>query len=142
MGKIRGNILEKFSTFVRPTKEIPDEVVTLTGITQDMVEDAPSIRHVIKDFYDFTRGTILSGHNAIGFDMKFIRKEGENYGLEFDNEVIDTMKEAQASRKLKISKFNLGAVVKALGLTLEGAHRAWNDAYATAQVLLKLNEVD
>ena len=62
---------------------------------------------VIKDFYDFTRGTILSGHNAIGFDMKFIRKEGENYGLEFDNEVIDTMKEAQASRKLKISKFNL-----------------------------------
>lgn len=137
-----GNIIEKFSTFVKPTKKIPYEVVELTGITQDMVEDAPPIEYVIKDFYEFTRGCVLSGHNVIGFDIKFIRREGEAMGLEFDNEIIDTMKEAQASRKLKITRFNLGAVVKALGLVLEGAHRAWNDAYATAQVLLKLNEVD
>ncbi|MBP3619726.1 MAG: ribonuclease H-like domain-containing protein [Clostridia bacterium] len=137
-----GNIVEKFSTFVKPTKPIPAEVVDLTGITEDMVEDAPSIRNVIKEFYDFTRGCVLCGHNVIGFDIKFIRREGEDYGLEFDNDIIDTMKEAQASRKLKITRFNLGAVVKALGLVLEGAHRAWNDAYATAQVLLKLNEND
>lgn len=139
---VDGNILEKFSTFVKPTKQIPSEVVDLTGITQEMVEGAPPIEYVIKDFYNFTRDSILCGHNAIGFDIKFIRREGDSVGLEFDNEIIDTMKEAQSSRKLKITRFNLGAVVKALGLVLEGAHRAWNDAYATAQVLLKLNEVD
>ena len=94
----------------------------------------------IKDFYDFTRGCVLSGHNVIGFDIKFIRREGESIGLVFDNELIDTLNEARMA-KLKITRYNLGTVVKALGLTLEGAHRAWNDAYATAQVLLKLNEV-
>ena len=135
-----GNIIEKFSTFVKPTKSIPFEVVRLTGITDEMVEDAPPIELVIKDFYEFTRGCTLSGHNVINFDIKFIRREAENLGLDFDNPIIDTMKEAQASR-LKITKYNLGAVTKALGITLEGAHRAWNDAFATAQVLLKFNEV-
>ncbi len=134
-----GNIVEKFSTFVKPTVRIPYEVTKLTGITDDMVVDAPPIENVIRDFYEFTRGCILSGHNVINFDMLFIKREGENAGLDFDNEVIDTMNEARVAR-LKISRFNLATVVKALGLTLEGAHRAWNDAYATAQVLLKLNE--
>ena len=135
-----GNVVEKFSTFVKPTKKIPYEVVELTGISEDMVADAPPIELVIKEFYEFTRGCTLSGHNVINFDIKFIRREGENLNLVFDNPIIDTMKEAQSSRLLKINRFNLSAVVKALGLTLEGAHRAWNDAFATAQVLLKLNE--
>ena len=135
-----GNIIEKFSTFVKPTKKLSYEVSDLTGITDDMLEDAPPIELVIKDFYDFTRGCVLSGHNVIGFDIKFIRREGESIGLVFDNELIDTLNEARMA-KLKITRYNLGTVVKALGLTLEGAHRAWNDAYATAQVLLKLNEV-
>lgn len=135
-----GNIIEKFSTFVKPTKKIPYEVVELTGISEDMVADAPPIELVMKDFYEFTRGCTISGHNVIGFDIKFIRREAENLGLEFDNPLIDTMNEARVAR-LKITRFNLGAVTKALGITLEGAHRAWNDAYATAQVLLKLNEV-
>lgn len=135
-----GNIIEKFSTFVKPTKKLSYEVINLTGITDEMLEDAPPIDLVIKDFYEFSKGCVLCGHNIIGFDIKFIRREGENVGLVFDNEIIDTMNEARVSR-LKISRFNLGTVVKALGLTLEGAHRAWNDAFATAQVLLKLNEV-
>lgn len=134
-----GNIVEKFSTFVKPTIRIPFAVVELTGITNEMVEDAPPIEYVIKDFYDFTRGCVLCGHNAIEFDIKFIKREGANLGLNFDNEIIDTMNEARVSR-LKISRFNLATVLRALGLTNEGAHRAWNDAYATAQVLLKLNE--
>ncbi len=135
-----GNIIEKFSTFVKPNVQIPDEVVELTGINDEMVADAPPINLVIKEFYEFAEGCTLCGHNAIKFDIKFIKREGENWGFEFDNPVIDTMVEAMGSR-LKISRFNLGAVTKALGITLEGAHRAWNDAYATAQVLLKLNEV-
>lgn len=135
-----GNIVEKFSTFVKPTIKLPFEIVRLTGITDEMLENAPPIDLVIKDFYKFTRGCVLSGHNLLDFDIKFIKREGENVGLTFDNETIDTLHEARRAR-LGISKFTLANVVKTLGLTLEGAHRAWNDAYATAQVLLKLNEV-
>ena len=136
----RGNIIERFSTFVKPTIEIPYEVSELTHITNDMVEDAPPIEVVIKKFYEFTRNTVLCGHNVIGFDIKFIKRFGNLQGLDFDNDLIDTMNEARVSR-LKISRFNLGTVTKALGIELKGAHRAWNDAFATAQVLLKLNEI-
>ncbi|MGN1201430.1 MAG: PolC-type DNA polymerase III [Candidatus Caccovivens sp.] len=134
-----GNIIEKFSTFVKPTKKIPYEVVKLTGITQEMVEDAPPIEWVIQEFYEFTRGCTLCGHNIIGFDIKFVKREGQALGLDFDNPIIDTLNLARVAR-LKTTRFNLGTVTKLLGITLEGAHRAWNDAYATAQVLLKLSE--
>lgn len=133
-----GNIVEKFSTFVKPTIEIPPEVSELTHITNDMVEDAPPIEQVIKQFYEFSKDCVLCGHNVIGFDIKFIKRFGAYYDLYFDNDIIDTMNEARVSR-LKISRFNLGTVTKALGIELKGAHRAWNDAFATAQVLLKLN---
>lgn len=136
----RGNIIEKFSTFVRPTIEIPYEVTELTHITNDMVADAPDIEDVIKQFYDFSKDCVLCGHNIINFDIKFIRRFGDLQNLEFDNAIIDTLNEVRVSH-LKISRFNLGTVTKALGIELKGAHRAWNDAFATAQVLLKLNEV-
>lgn len=135
-----GNIIEKFSSFAKPRKKIPLEVQKLTGITEDMVENAPDVENVIKDFYDFTRDCVISGHNVIGFDIKFVRREGDALGLSFDNDIIDTYNEVRTA-KLKLTKFNLGAVTKALGINLEGAHRAWNDAYATAQVLLRLNQI-
>ncbi len=136
----KGNIVEKFSTFVKPTIEIPYEVTELTHITNEMVEDAPDIEDVIRQFYDFSKDCVLCGHNIINFDIKFIRRFGSLQNLNFDNNIIDTMNEARVSR-LKISRFNLGTVTKALGIELKGAHRAWNDAFATAQVLLKLNEI-
>lgn len=137
---VSGNIVEKFSSFVRPTIKLPRDITELTGITQDMVEDAPPADLVIRDFYNFTRGCVLSGYNIIRFDMLFLKREGDNIGLEFDNDVIDTYNEALVSR-LHVTNYKLGSVAKYLGISLEGAHRAWNDAYATAQVLLKLNEV-
>ena len=135
----RGNIVEKFSTFVKPTIEIPYEVTELTHITNEMVENAPNIEDVIRQFYEFSKDCVLCGHNIINFDIKFIRRFGSYQNLDFNNDLIDTMNEARVSR-LKISRFNLGTVTKALGIELKGAHRAWNDAFATAQVLLKLNE--
>lgn len=133
-----GNIIERFSTFVKPTKHIPYDVTKLTGITEEMVAGAPPIEFVIRDFYNFSKDCVLCGHNIIDFDIHFVRREGKALGLDFDNEIIDTLNEARVAR-LKTSRFNLGTVTKLLGISLEGAHRAWNDAYATAQVLLKLN---
>ncbi len=136
---VGGVIKERFASFVKPNGKIPKEVQELTHITDEMVANAPSIEYVIRDFYDFTRGSIISGYNIIGFDMKFITKAGKNYGLKFDNDLLDTLIIARTSG-LRVSNFKLGTVVNALGITLDGAHRAYNDAHATAQVLLALSK--
>ena len=104
-----------------------------------MVANAPSVDDVIRDFYDFTRGTIISGYNIIGFDMKFIKKAGQKVGIRFDNDLLDVLILARTAG-LRIANYKLGTVVNALGITLEGAHRAYNDAQATAEVLLALSK--
>jgi len=137
---VNGQIKERFASFVKPKEEIPEEVTRLTGITNEMVAHAPRVEDVIADFYDYTRGCILSGHNVIGFDMNFVKKAGAKCGLKFDNTVIDTLIIARQS-SLRVPNYKLGTLVNALGLTLTDAHRAYNDAYATAQVLLELSKV-
>lgn len=136
---VDGKIKEKFNSFTKTTKPIPKEVMQLTGITNEMIDCAPSAELVLHDFYEFSRGAILCGHNIIGFDLKIVKRMGNEFGIDFDNEVLDTLNLARQSHLL-VSNFKLGTIVKYLGLTLEGAHRAWNDAYATAEVLLKLCE--
>ena len=133
-----GEVTEKFSSFVKPNVRIPKEVENLTGISNEMVAFAPKVEDVIEDFYNWSRGCILSGHNIAGFDMKFIRKAGSKIGLKFDNQIIDTLIVARQS-SLRVPNYKLGTLVKALGLVLVDAHRAFNDAYATAQVLMELN---
>lgn len=72
------------------------------------------------------------------FDLKFIKKVANRLGLSFNNTVIDAYIVAKQAN-IHPSNYKLGTVVKLLGLTLTGAHRAFNDAYATAQVLMELN---
>lgn len=134
-----GEVTERFSSFAKPKNPIPLEVQELTHITDEMVAFAPRIEDVIQDFYEWSKGCILSGYNIINFDLKFIKKVANNIGLKFDNEVVDTMIVVRQSN-LRIGNYKLGTVVKALGLTLNDAHRAFNDAYATAQVLMELNK--
>ena len=137
---VDGKFKEKFQTFVKPTNPIPMDVTKLTGITDDMVKNAPSPEQVLKDFYEFTRDSAIVGQNVIDFDMMFVKRIGKEYGLTFDNEVYDTYVMARQAH-LQVTNFKLGTLVKYFGFTLEGAHRAWNDAYATAQVFLKLCEI-
>ncbi len=136
---VDGVIKERFASFVKISGKIPKEVQEITHITDDMLKFAPSLENVIQDFYDWTRGSIISGYNIIGFDMKFIQKAGKKFGLKFDNDLLDVLIIARTS-SLRVSNYKLGTVVNALGITLEGAHRAYNDAHATAQVLLALSK--
>lgn len=137
---VDGVISERFASFVKPSIPIPKEVQELTHITNEMVKDAPSIKDVIYDFNNFCTDCVLCGHNAIGFDFKFIKKAAEKAGLYFKNQIIDTLILARTS-PLRLANYKLGTIVSALGLTLEGAHRAYNDAFATAQVLLELCKI-
>lgn len=136
----KGRITKKFATFVNPGKHIPDEATAINHITDDMVASAPKIEDVILDFYKFCEGCIISGYNNNGFDNNFLKKAYQKAGLKFNPESLDVMLLARAGG-VKTSNFKLTTVAAALGIDLSNAHRAYNDAFATAKVLLKLNEI-
>lgn len=133
----QGRKIETFETFVKPTTSIPDEIVNLTHITDDMVKDAPPIKSVIADFYKFCYGTTIIAYN-IDFDYKFISQFGKNNGFLFDMKQIDALYLARAFIP-GLKNFKLSTVCKKLGVSLENAHRAVHDAMATADVVIKLN---
>lgn len=132
-----GKISETFETLIKPSVPIPDEIVDLTGITDDMVVNAPSIKQVIPDFYKFCYGTTIIAYN-IDFDYKFINIHGKKCGYLFDMKQIDALYLARAFIP-GLKNFKLGTVCKKLGVSLENAHRAVHDAMATAEVVIKLS---
>ncbi len=131
-----GKITETFSSFVKPSKHIPREITELTGITDAMVKDAPTINYVLPDFFKFCAGSTMVGHN-VAFDIGFIYAAARKLGYNFDNPLVDTIE--MAHKKLPgLKNYKLGTVVEALHVVLDNAHRAINDATATAKVFIKL----
>lgn len=131
-----GKIIDRFSTFVNPQRPISAEITKLTGITDDMVKDAPTIEHVLPEFLKFCEDTVLVAHNA-SFDTGFIRIAAERAGLgELHHTIVDTLELARALLP-ELNKHKLDIVCEHLGVTLNGHHRAVNDAEATAEVFIK-----
>ncbi len=132
----QGKITETFSTFVKPSKHIPREITELTGINDAMVADAPSINYVLPDFYKFCYGATMVGHN-VSFDIGFIYNAAKKLSYNFNNPLMDTIE--MAHKKLPgLKNYKLGTVVERLKIVLDNAHRAINDATATAKVFIKL----
>ena len=133
---VDGKIIDRFSTFVNPERPIPTEITELTGITNEMVADAPVITEILPKFLEFCQDAVLVAHNA-NFDTGFIRLNAERKcGIEVKNTVLDTL---ELSRALlpELKKHKLDIICEQLGVSLEGHHRAVNDAEATAEVFLK-----
>ena len=131
-----GKIIDRFSTFVNPQRPISAEIKKLTGITDDMVKDAPTIENVLPEFLKFCEDTVLVAHNA-SFDTGFIRIAAERAGLgELHHTIVDTLELARALLP-ELNKHKLDIVCEHLGVTLNGHHRAVNDAEATAEVFIK-----
>ena len=131
-----GKIIDRFSTFVNPQRPISAEITKLTGITDDMVKDAPTTENVLPEFLKFCEDTVLVAHNA-SFDTGFIRIAAERAGLgELHHTIVDTLELARALLP-ELNKHKLDIVCEHLGVTLNGHHRAVNDAEATAEVFIK-----
>lgn len=133
---VDGKIIDRFSTFVNPERPIPAEITKLTGITNEMVADAPVITEILPKFLEFCQDAVLVAHNA-NFDTGFIRLNAERKcSIEVKNTVLDTL---ELSRALlpDLKKHKLDIICEQLGVSLEGHHRAVNDAEATAEVFLK-----
>ncbi len=135
-----GEIIDEYTTFINPERNIPFEVQKLTHITNEMVKDAPTIEEALPDILDFIEGTTLVAHNSdfdITFLSYFIEKEG--YKDRFNNLIIDTLMVAKELYYYLPNK-KLGTIVEELGIKLEGAHRAINDTRATAKMFVRMAE--
>ncbi len=133
---VEGVVTDTFSQLINPGKTIPPKITELTGITDDMVKDKPTIDMVLPEFLTFCGDATIVAHNA-GFDTGFIRQKATRLGLSFHNKINDTLR---LSRELfpEAGKHSLDAVCNRLGVSLENHHRAVDDATATAEVFLKL----
>lgn len=131
-----GEIVDTFSTFVNPGIPIPHRITKLTGITDDMVLDAPYVTDALTAFAAFCDGAPFVAHNA-GFDVGFIAQKEEDRGIVKEYSYIDTV---GLSRVLipEISRYKLDNVAKALKVSLENHHRAVDDATCTAHIFIKL----
>lgn len=138
--KIKNNkIIDTFSSLVNPEQYIPEKIVELTGITNEMVKDQPTIEKVLPEFLKFVGNTPVVAHNA-DFDTGFIREKAKQYGINFNNTVIDTLKLARALLP-NLKKHKLNIVAKELNISLENHHRAVDDATATAEMFIKFIEM-
>ncbi len=136
IGAVRFNedgIQQEWSTFVNPGRPIPSFITQLTGIHNEDVINAPSIRSAAAELAVFCEESPILGQN-ISFDLGFIRQ----YGVLMDNPVLDTFE--LASILLPTARrYNLGALGVELGIPIdEDLHRALNDARLTSQVYQEL----
>jgi len=137
----KGKITQKFECMVDPEMHIPADSSKTNGIFDKDVKGAHTYDQVLADFYKFTRNSYLSGYNIKGFDMVFLHHFGKLSGYNFDNPLLDIYPMAQKILK-GLKNYKLGTVAEKLGVILDNAHRALYDSIATAEVLLKLTEIE
>ena len=123
----------EFVSLVNPERNIPYFITNLTGITNEMVENAPHFYEIARKLIEMTEGRTFVAHNA-RFDYSFIRQEYKSLGYNFKRSILDTV---ALSRKLMPghSSYSLGNICKDLDISITARHRAAGDALATVRLL-------
>ncbi len=132
-----GEIVDRFESFANPHHQLSATTINLTGITDEMVQNAPEVEDVLKRFCDWTGDAILVAHNA-SFDMGFLNVGYKKIGYEkAKNPVIDTL---ELGRFLypELKNHRLNTLAKKFDIELTQHHRAIYDAEATGYLLLKM----
>ena len=125
-------VVNKFSTLINPECYISTMYTNISGITNDMVVNAPKFHEVAKQIIDITENNIFIAHN-VGFDYGFVQAEFKALGYKYKRDTLCTVR---LSRKLIPGKasYSLGNLCQSLGIEIEGRHRAEGDAVATAKL--------
>ncbi len=125
-------VVDKFTTLINPQCYISPTFVRISGITNEMVEGAPTFAQVANKIWEMTEGKIFVAHN-VGFDYGFIKEEFASFGAKFKRDTLCTVR---LSRKLIPGKksYSLGNLCESLGIENEARHRAEGDAVATAKL--------
>ena len=128
-----GEVVEEFDTFVKPGKPITPKITELTGITNEMVADAPGEKEALEAFLKFAGDRILVGHNVHAFDMRFLRAAAKRSGIRLEPTYIDTLTMAQAMYP-GLHNYKQGTINKHLELPAYEAHRACEDSAALGRI--------
>jgi DNA polymerase III subunit epsilon len=126
-------ITDEFVSLINPERNIPYFITNLTGITNEMVENAPRFYEIAKKIVEMTEGRIFVAHNA-RFDYSFIKQEFKSLGFIYKRNILDTV---ALSRKLLPGRksYSLGNICSDLRISINGRHRAAGDALATTKLL-------
>src|SRR6185295_8809253 len=129
-------IIEQYQTLINPERSIPSFITDMTGITNDMVADAPLFCEVAKDIVLKTEGAVFVAHNA-RFDYGFLREEFSRLGYAYTRKQLCTVR---LSRKLlpELRSHSLDSLIKHYKLKVDNRHRALDDALATAEIFKKM----
>jgi DNA polymerase-3 subunit epsilon len=138
MYKVENNqVIDEFVTLVNPEIPIPYFIVRLTGINDQMVQDAPTFPEIAKKIIDFTDNCVFVAHN-VGFDYSMIRAEFKSLGYVYARPTLCTVKLSRVIIPGHKS-YSLGNITKDLNIKIDGRHRAGGDAFATVQLFQQLN---
>ncbi|MCR5886184.1 GIY-YIG nuclease family protein [Hymenobacter sp. J193] len=136
-------VVDQYDTLLNPGRPIPFFITQLTGITDDMVRDAPKFHEVARKVVEMTEGCVFVAHN-VRFDYSFLKKEFADLGYNYSRKTLCTVR---LSRSLMPGQpsYSLGKLCQNIGIPLNGRHRAAGDAGATAILfdrLLKISQQD
>ena len=125
-------VVDELCTLINPEMPIPEFIMRLTGISDDMVAGAPKFFEVAKQIVEITEGCVFVAHN-VGFDYGMIRGEFRSLGFDYRRDQMCTVR---ASRHLLpgFESYSLGKLCRALGIQAKNRHRASGDAMATVEL--------
>ena len=135
----KGKEIDRFQTFVNPGRKLDRKIVELTGITDDMLKDAPSIEQVLPQFMEFVGDHVLVAHNS-EFDTGFIRAECQRQNIPYPFTSVDTLILSQ-NLLPHLGKFKLDVVADALSLPEFSHHRAADDAVTCGLIMSRLMKI-
>jgi DNA polymerase-3 subunit epsilon len=133
-------VIKRFETLVNPQRDIPIYISALTGITNEMVQNAPPFEDVAADIYHLIHGKIFVAHN-VNFDFSFVRYHLSAAGYDLQTNKLCTVR---LGRKILpgLPSYSLGRLCKHLGIDNQSRHRAMGDAEATAELFTLLLNSD
>lgn len=134
-----GEVVKQFNQLICPTQSITPYITSITGITDEMVKDEPPIESVMPSFIDFCEDVPLVGHNIFLFDYRLLKVKATKLDFNFDKKGVDTL---VIARKMlsELPSRKLGALCEHYQISLENAHRAYDDAFATYELYVHLKD--
>ena len=129
-------ISETFESLINPECYIPSYITRITGISNEMVFNAPKFYEIAKQVVELTSNRIFVAHNA-QFDYNFVKKEFSDLGYHYQRKTLCTV---ELSRKFLPghSSYSLGKLCNDLHINNHGRHRAGGDALATTELFMKI----
>lgn len=136
-----GEVIDSFSTLIKPSAPIDPESAAVNGITDDMVVNSPAITDILPSLKSFLDGECLMGYNISSFDFPILRRIfASNTGNQIENDYIDVLYLAKSVLP-DLPDHKLCTVANYFGIPTEGAHRSLNDCYMTLECYKKLQEL-